>query len=663
MECSHCKQMFTSKNQLFKHLPVHGVTTNASASLKVSVLVGWIADEHIDSDAHVKDGTLNSRWADDIEPVEDVFWRAVDKIEPINYVEVPGQRRKGFTRASSCEARASYAFGLEKSCHAVGDVFCFNLFRNTEIPTMPLLLDSLNAHLPPNVRVLHMQELPKNFIAKFHAEQSCSQRVFEYVLPRHLLLPPCTAAEEEEAAANPELIASCAETKYACLSLRTPGEHQKYHKLKQIFKAFITAQRSRQNVHNFVVGGALPDEPITSRKIDRISIREVMTLSEISGDTRCLSERTSTSESEWVTVSISADALLAGQARKMVGLVVAVVQGYLSMDYMRAALSDEIVDVPAAPGANLYLTECRYAKLEAGSESNLFRLDPRRVQRAGRDGDEGSNLELDAALNAIESWRRTVHRSVIKRYQQVYPADDWLNALERHCGNLVAKRAALLRTTQALSTDVSCVSVFSAITDCGGSVEEVRAQYAEVLRLLREADVSGDWPANSVGRQKVIFHEEVESESESSAPTVPGGSFTVGVLPLPLAVPNGNRLFPELLKACFLLEQKLCPNRPPSSTIAINRHAQFRPHRDNGAGNGQTLSLIVGLGDYCGGHCVVEGVAHDIRYRPLEFDGWNSRHWTMPFTGERYSLVWFTPMGVRIPEDLWWLDSMDPTTQ
>lgn len=69
----------------------------------------------------------------------------------------------------------------------------------------------------------------------------------------------------------------------------------------------------------------------------------------------------------------------------------------------------------------------------------------------------------------------------------------------------------------------------------------------------------------------------------------------------------------ELMLACFELERVLCPHRPPSSTIAINKHAQFSPHRDSGAGSGQTLSLIVGLGDYTGGEVVVEGIAYDIR--------------------------------------------------
>lgn len=113
----------------------------------------------------------------------------------------------------------------------------------------------------------------------------------------------------------------------------------------------------------------------------------------------------------------------------------------------------------------------------------------------------------------------------------------------------------------------------------------------------------------------------------------------------------------ELLVACFQLEREIAPRRPPSSTIAVNRHAQFRPHRDSGAGNGQCNSLIVGLGNYVGGETVTENVAHNIRYNPIEFDGWGERHWTLPFEGERYSLVWFTPFGVT-EDDMFWLKDL-----
>ena len=77
--------------------------------------------------------------------------------------------------------------------------------------------------------------------------------------------------------------------------------------------------------------------------------------------------------------------------------------------------------------------------------------------------------------------------------------------------------------------------------------------------------------------------------------------------------------------------------------VAINRRASFKPHKDSGAGFGQSLSLIVGLGDYMGGEISIEGTEVDIRYNPIEFNGWKKLHWTLPFRGERFTLVWFTP--------------------
>ena len=114
-----------------------------------------------------------------------------------------------------------------------------------------------------------------------------------------------------------------------------------------------------------------------------------------------------------------------------------------------------------------------------------------------------------------------------------------------------------------------------------------------------------------------------------------------------LRVPLGNELFPELVEAIFDLEESLSRNlphgRPASSHCAVNRNAQFTPHVDSGRGAGQSLSMICGLGDYNGGELMIEGEPADIRYRAKEVDGWKQRHWTAPFVGERYSLVWFTP--------------------
>jgi len=135
------------------------------------------------------------------------------------------------------------------------------------------------------------------------------------------------------------------------------------------------------------------------------------------------------------------------------------------------------------------------------------------------------------------------------------------------------------------------------------------------LKLLRAADISGVWPETSVPRSKVINNADVHS-----------GSFSIGK-PAQGSTPRGNRLFQDLVDAIFELEKIICPGRPQSSMVAVNRRASFRPHVDSGAGYGQSTSLIVGLGNYEGGELAVEGIEHDIRYKPLEFNGWTDRHW------------------------------------
>ena len=81
--------------------------------------------------------------------------------------------------------------------------------------------------------------------------------------------------------------------------------------------------------------------------------------------------------------------------------------------------------------------------------------------------------------------------------------------------------------------------------------------------------------------------EEVQREDGGGA----SGSFSVGYMPTSggSQQPASNAAFPRLVKAAFALERALLPDREPSSTIAINRNAQFRPHTDSGAGAGQSL--------------------------------------------------------------------------
>ncbi len=76
--------------------------------------------------------------------------------------------------------------------------------------------------------------------------------------------------------------------------------------------------------------------------------------------------------------------------------------------------------------------------------------------------------------------------------------------------------------------------------------------------------------------------------------------------------------------------------------VQINRNWWAPPHRDNG---NVGISHIIGLGDYEGGETVVEypenHTEYDIKNKFASFNGSRYTHWTKPFDGKRYSLVFY----------------------
>ena len=97
-----------------------------------------------------------------------------------------------------------------------------------------------------------------------------------------------------------------------------------------------------------------------------------------------------------------------------------------------------------------------------------------------------------------------------------------------------------------------------------------------------------------------------------------------------------NTKFPELLAACRQLVESYDPMFDYDA-IQVNKNQQCAPHKDS---HNEGPSLIIGLGDYTGGELFTKGEAIDIRNKFVSFDG-RITHETLPFEGERYSLVFF----------------------
>ena len=78
----------------------------------------------------------------------------------------------------------------------------------------------------------------------------------------------------------------------------------------------------------------------------------------------------------------------------------------------------------------------------------------------------------------------------------------------------------------------------------------------------------------------------------------------------------------------------------PFTSIQVNQDMHCDEHLDKG---NIGLSYIVGFGEYPeGGNLWVAGYSHNIRYRPLLFDGSKQPHKTEVWRGNRFTLVFHT---------------------
>ena len=446
----------------------------------------------------------------------------------------------------------------------------------------------------------------------------------------------------------------------------------------------------RKRYHNFTPT-SMAHEFHSYRRLDRFFHRATLRLplSTNNNDTTEISHPSSTL---FFAFCLSGDMFLQGQVPRLVGLLVALARGVVETDFIDCVFDEHyphLVPTPPLPKFALLADQVSYTAMEGKINAIL-------TPRVTKHYEKGWN-DLDTAQR-VNEWHVTVRDHVAQTWLaqgadedgRLIAAREWTETVLKPWAIQAQKQLehyriwkeetrttgkSLADSSVPVQNDTNLPSSVPPPLDIDPAVPPI---YQKVLHYLRQADASGLWPSTNAKRQLVmvtaarkdgagnasgvvsppvslsmarLLANKNEASTASAYSFVEGqggasGSFSVGAMPGDRCdQPKGNVLFPELMKAAFELERILCPDREPSSTIAVNRNAQFRPHTDSGAGAGQCTSLIVGLGTYSGGELVVEGEQKDIRYQPIEFNGWKQRHWTMPFLGERFSLVWFTPKG------------------
>jgi tRNA U38,U39,U40 pseudouridine synthase TruA len=542
-KCEHCEERFISNNKLFQHLvSSHGVERDSIHSVrprKIILLVGWLS--HVANDEEKgweMDGHLSHTWTTNEDRVETELFQVIDQVDGgnISMNELQQQQKtlsssRGLSRASSCAQRASHLLQIEKTSHSVTDVFCFQIPGKSK-PKDQEWIDSVNALLPNDIRVIEVYNLPNTY-TEFHAEAACSQRVYEYVLPLHILFPPFMmetgAGSEGESDHEIKLEYRKVKEKVWCkMDTAFPRDTpqalkriENFRRLKVLLKLFC----GKNSYHNFITGGASPEDGHVKRRVDRFYHKEMLsilyhnnsscgsgcgndnggdeiTISDVCHDpfynnttTDTIASSTATTppapptadpsspiSEDWAVLSMSGNTFLKGQPRRMVGLAIAVMWGWLPLSFIEAALDPEnIVNLPAVPGCGLYLSECRYDKWEAKSD---IRFDPRRIDVAD--------------LTHLNRWVRVVQTHAVKA--MVKNGFDWMEEMKSQCEIFLLRyeteRSLRLRTPEELMrriepSDGDCYGIPTTLPS------EVYHAYETVLRLLREADASGQWPLSS----------------------------------------------------------------------------------------------------------------------------------------------------------------------
>ena len=108
-----------------------------------------------------------------------------------------------------------------------------------------------------------------------------------------------------------------------------------------------------------------------------------------------------------------------GQARKMLGLAIAIAKGLLPQNFIEVALNPEVIlNIPALPASGLYASETKFDKWEIKFG---FQVDPRR--------------EKDADTSRIDQWTKVVRGNAINLTKEKYglAGDGWLPDFEAQC--------------------------------------------------------------------------------------------------------------------------------------------------------------------------------------------------------------------------------------
>ncbi|TKY88061.1 hypothetical protein EX895_003157 [Sporisorium graminicola] len=341
----------------------------------------------------------------------------------------------------------------DRGVHAAGNLLSLKLILQPEgLKEGETLVDRVNALLPEFIRVWGVTRVQNGF----NARQSCDSRMYEYLLPTYVFVPPKPGStmhamlvkmrDEEiaktgsstldEVVAHPFWEAQGTSHDFstdmlAKKAFRLPAAS--LARIRSIFKRY----HGSHNFHNFTVGKEFRD-----RSCQRFMKQLTISDPKVIGDT------------EWVSIKFHGQSFMLHQIRKMIGLLVLVGRTGAGEGLVDECFGPARVHIPKAPGLGLLLEQPIFDAYNSRIRNNNDKISKLIRKKSGShtategdsaeaagDKDAGKSSTLEDELR--ESITYAPHAGEMERFkqqwiydrihsteQETYEFGKWLNYLD-----------------------------------------------------------------------------------------------------------------------------------------------------------------------------------------------------------------------------------------
>ncbi|KAJ9475987.1 tRNA pseudouridine synthase 1 [Pseudozyma hubeiensis] len=326
----------------------------------------------------------------------------------------------------------------DRGVHAAGNLLSLKLILQPDgLKPGETLVEKVNSLLPNFIRIWGITRVQNGF----NARQSCDSRMYEYLLPTYVFIPPKPGStmhdmllkmRDEELAKNsdPSTTTTCLDeivshpfwTSHGTTSdFATDIAAKKQYRLSADslarIRSIFAKYTGSHNFHNFTVGKEFRDRSC-QRFMKRLTISDPKMIQGV----------------EWVSIKFWGQSFMLHQIRKMIGLLVLVGRTGAGIGLVDECFGPARVHIPKAPGLGLLLENPifdAYNQRIANSNEKVRALIRKKPDSPSLADEIREPITYTTHTSEMESFKQEwIYDRIIATEQETNEFGKWLNYLD-----------------------------------------------------------------------------------------------------------------------------------------------------------------------------------------------------------------------------------------